>query len=51
MAKGLSKEALEARRAYQRKYRKEHPDKIREIQERYWIKKGQKMREESQPEN
>ena len=47
MAKQLSREAIEARRAYQRKYRQEHAEKVREAQERYWIKKGREMREEA----
>ena len=45
MAKQLSREAIEARRAYQKKYRQEHAEKIREAQERYWIKKAREMRE------
>lgn len=43
MSKQLCKEAIEARRAYQRKWRKEHPDNVKAIQERYWLKKGREM--------
>lgn len=36
----LSKEAIEARRAYHRKWRKKNPDKVRAAQDRYWAKKA-----------
>lgn len=32
--------AAEARRAYKRKWTKEHPEKVREYQQRYWEKKA-----------
>lgn len=35
--------AAEARRAYKRKWAKEHPDKVRAQQERYWIKKAAEL--------
>lgn len=46
----LSKGATEQRRAYQReyakKYRKENPDKVQEINARYWENKFKKWRAE-----
>ncbi len=51
MASKMTKEALEARRAYQRKWRKEHPEKIKEIQNRYWAKKALKAKEEAAAES
>lgn len=35
--------AIEARRAYQRKWRAENSDKVRAAQERYWLKKAAEM--------
>ena len=32
----LTEEALEARRVYYREWRKKNPDKVREINSRYW---------------
>ncbi len=32
--------AVEARRAYQRQWRKDNPDKVREHNHRYWEKKA-----------
>lgn len=37
----LLQKAKEARRAYYRKWRKENPDKVKQYQETYWIKKAQ----------
>ena len=37
----MNKQAVEARRAYKRKWAKEHPDKVREYQRKYWTKKGE----------
>lgn len=37
---GMSKEALEMRREYQRKWRKEHPDKVKQHMRTYWEKKA-----------
>lgn len=52
MTKKLSDEALEVRREYQRKYRKENPDKIREYYNRYWEKKAQLLKaQESEDTN
>lgn len=44
----LSKEAVEARRAYQRAYYHNHKDKIKAAQERYWLKKAEKMAAEKE---
>ena len=41
----LTEEARQARNAYQRKYRKENRDKIREIENRYWENKAKKAME------
>jgi hypothetical protein len=37
------KAAIEARRAYQREWRKRNKDKIREYNDRFWIKKGAEL--------
>ena len=42
--------AAEAKRQYQRAWRKKNPEKVAAIQERYWRKKFEKT-EEEQPEN
>lgn len=39
----LPAEALEARRAYQREWRKTHPDRIRANALRFWMKKAEQM--------
>lgn len=36
----MNQQALEARRAYKRKWAQEHPDKVKAQQERYWAKKA-----------
>ena len=36
MAKKLSKDALEARRAYQREWRRKNPDKVKASLDRHW---------------
>lgn len=36
----MSPEAKEAKRAYERKWRKENPEKCRAIKQRYWEKKA-----------
>lgn len=46
----MTEEAKEARRAYKRKWAKEHPDKIRAQQDRYWTKKAKLMKEQMQQE-
>jgi hypothetical protein len=37
------KAAIEAKRAYQREWRKRNKDKVREYNERFWIKKGAEL--------
>ena len=37
--------AKAARRAYKRKWAKEHPDKVRAAQDKYWEKKAAAQRE------
>lgn len=36
----MTEKALEARRAYKRKWAKENPDKVKRYQEKYWSKKA-----------
>ncbi len=36
----VTPDAVEARRAYQRQWRKDNPDKVREHNRRYWQKKA-----------
>ena len=45
MSVKLSPEALEAKKAYNRKWRKAHPDKVIEYQNRYWSKVMQKAKQ------
>lgn len=42
----ISEKAREARNAYQRKWNREHPDKVREHQRRYWEKKAAELEAE-----
>ena len=37
----MTEQAIEARRAYKRKWAKENRDKIRKQQERYWTKRAE----------
>ena len=39
--KGMSEAAREARNAYKRKWAKEHPDKVKAANCRYWERKAQ----------
>lgn len=41
----LSKEAKEARKAYRKKWREEHPEKVREYEARYWEKRAKQALE------
>lgn len=41
MAKELSPEAREARKEYMKRWRKEHPDKVKEYDRRRWEKLAQ----------
>lgn len=36
----MDEAAREAKRAYERKWRREHPDRVRLYRERYWTKKA-----------
>lgn len=36
----------EARRAYQREWKKTHPEKVREYNARYWAKRAERMARE-----
>ena len=48
----MTEEAKEARRKYKRKWNKEHPDKVKEYQARYWQKKAeQAAAKDSKPDN
>lgn len=39
----MTDKALEARRAYKRKWAKDNPDKVRAQQERYWTKRAEQQ--------
>ena len=45
----LSPKAKEARRAYLRKWAKDHPEKIREYHVRHWNKVASMMNEDDDP--
>ena len=38
----MDKTAKAARAAYQRSWRRKNPDKVREINERYWMRRAEK---------
>jgi len=42
----MTEAAKEARRAYQRKWRRENPEKVRATQDRYWEKKSIEAKKE-----
>lgn len=44
----MDEKALEARRAYRRQWAKEHPDKVKAWQERYWAKKAAQAQAQTQ---
>lgn len=50
--KALSAEEVEkikaAKRRYDREWRKKNPEKVKAIQERYWLRKAQKMESENE---
>lgn len=46
----LSPEALEAKRAYSRKWNREHPERCREAQRRYWERKAAQIAEAKKKE-
>lgn len=37
----------EARRAWAREYRKQHPEKIKQANEKYWLRRALREREET----
>lgn len=41
----MNEAAKEARRAYKRKWAKDHPEKIKAAQERYWTRKGLELKQ------
>ena len=43
MAQKLTQAAIEARRAYQREWRRNNKDKVKANNHRYWERKAQKM--------
>lgn len=45
MSNKLSKEAAEARRAYQREWNRKNKDKVKAAQERYWEKKAKQLQQ------
>lgn len=38
----MDETAKEARAAYQREWRRRNPDRVREINERYWMRRAEK---------
>ena len=49
--KAQKQAAIEARRAYQKEWRKKNPDKVREAQDRYWMNRAAKMLQEQGQSN
>ena len=46
----LCEEALRERREYYRRWREANPEKVKEYQRRYWVKKAEKARKDSEGE-
>ena len=44
----MSKKALEARREYYRRWRKENPDRVASAQARFWEKRARQIAEEAE---
>ena len=44
----MTEQARQARNAYQRKWRRQNPEKFQAQIERYWERKAKKMQEEQQ---
>lgn len=44
----MTPEAREAMRAYQRRWRKANPDKVKAANERYWLKKAQELQRQQE---
>lgn len=49
--KDLKLRAREIRNEYMRQYRKKNPDKVREINKRYWERKAEREQEEQEDEH
>lgn len=49
--KTLEELAIEIRRAYFREWRKKNPDKVRENNHRYWIKRAERLMKERENNN
>lgn len=43
----MTKEAIEARRAYKREWNRKNKDRVKEHQRRYWERKARKMKEQA----
>lgn len=41
----MNNQAVQARRAYFREWRKKNPEKVKAAQERYWAKKAEQLKE------
>ena len=48
---GMSKEAIAARREYQKKWREKNPDKVRENNARYWERRAARLAAEREMNN
>ena len=46
----LEKEAKRLEAQYHREWRKKNPDKVKATNKRYWLKKAQKLKEETNKE-
>ena len=44
----MNEAAIDARRAYKRKWARENPDKVKAAQERYWTRKAQQAAQAEQ---
>lgn len=47
----MSEKARSARAEYYKQWRKANPDKVRETQERYWLRKAEKMAKANEQSN
>ena len=46
----MNEAAKEARRAYKRKWNREHPDKVKQYQANYWNRKAQEAAAAAEPD-
>ncbi len=46
----LEKEARRLKAKYHKNWRRKNPEKVNEITKRYWLKKAQKLKEETNKE-